>query len=138
MSVHTSSQRPGATVGPGERSPTLRWTYRRASGRRREVLVGLDASGVWLVYDLPAARRAQKRGLLVERLGEDDDELWQAVALAEDYVACQEAFHSSRRDACTCPDPLPGPKPLDLEAIQANTARATLAARFAIRRPAAA
>jgi hypothetical protein len=124
MSPVTRSQQPGATVARPGLPAVLRWTYRRASGRRRSVVIALDSTGVWFVYDLPAARGASRKGLLVERLGGYDDKLWQAVALAKDYLASQEAYRDSRRENCTCPDPLPRPTRVDLQVIDEAASRA--------------
>lgn len=120
----TVADEPAATDAAG--APVkLTLHYRRASGQRRAVLVALDETDVWFVYDVPAEpKRRARTGLLVDRLGGYDAKLNQALALAADYQAVQSAFHAGKREHCTCPDPLPRARRAPLAAITRDAARA--------------
>jgi hypothetical protein len=98
--------------------------YRRASGQRRTVLVGLDETDVWLVYDVPDEQRRARTGLLVERFGGYGEKCKQALAMAADYQAAQSAFHAAKREHFTCPNPLPRARRAPLAAIARDAARA--------------
>ncbi len=63
-----------------------------------EVLVARDASGRWQVLDA-----AGSEIVVVETLTGHDDRLDQALALASDYAAEQQAYRDGRREL----DPLP-------------------------------
>ena len=67
-------------------------------GFQRDVLVVRDPAGRWQVVDSDGERLT-----LVETLTGHDDRLDQAIALARDYAAQQQAYHDGRRDG----DPLP-------------------------------
>jgi hypothetical protein len=125
----TVAREPGVTGAAGARVKlTLR--YRRAGGQRRAVLVAVDETDVWCVYDVPAeADRRARTGLLVERLGGYEDKLDQALALAADYQAAQSEFHAGGREHTTCPDPLPRARRTPLGAIAKDAVRAR---RFAL------
>jgi hypothetical protein len=98
-----------ATLTPCGRQAAadLRVSYRMRDGRERIVLVGLDANGVWLVYDVLRHDRRARRGLLVERLLGDQEKVGEARALAVEYAACQTAFVQGRREEHPSRDPLP-------------------------------
>ncbi len=79
-------------------------TAPRVGGRYRsgwqwhEVLVIRDSDGRWQVVDAAGSE------FIVETLTGHDDRLDQALALARDYAAEQQAYQDGRRDS----DPLPG------------------------------
>jgi hypothetical protein len=123
MTRRPSSDRPAAT-GPARPLSLLSQFYTRRGGRARAVLVAVDQTDAWFVYDIPAGSTRAKTGLLVERLGGIDDRLDCALALAADYLACQTEFHSGARDEFTCPDPLPKASRVQLAVIRADAARA--------------
>ncbi len=122
---------PNSRAATDAAPPRLALHYRRRSGRRRSVLVAVDETDVWFVYDVAACDSGVKTGLLVDRLGGYDDKLDQALALAADYHAAQVAFHAGAREEFTCPDPLPGPPRRPLAVIRKDAARvrSLLAAR---------
>jgi hypothetical protein len=78
----------------------------RVGGRYRspwewhEVLVTRDPTGRWQVVDAAGAAI-----VVVETLTGHDDRLDQALALARDYAAEQQAYRDGRRES----DPLPRP-----------------------------
>ncbi len=76
---------------------TLAIPYTACGGQQREALIALDTAGVWFVYDLSAATRAAKVGLLVERLDGAEEELQEAVALAVEFVSDQLAYARGER-----------------------------------------
>ncbi len=120
----TAAEKPAATDAAG--APVkLTLHYRRARGQRRAVLVAVDETDVWFVYDVPAEpKRRARTGLIVERLGGYDEKCSQALALAADYHAAQSAFHASEREHFTCPDPLPRARRAPLAVIGRDAARA--------------
>jgi len=96
------------TSGQGE---PLEYHYRTFEGESRKVLVGVDAielTGVWSVYDVPAAGR-HIDGWLIERLDGHDDKLGEATFLAAEYAADQQRYHDSQRGEQSIADPLPRP-----------------------------
>lgn len=123
MSRRPMTGEPAATEPP-HLAPKLTLHYRRRSGRRRTVLVAVDQTDVWFVYDVPAGTARASTGLLVDRLGGYDDRLDAALALAQDYLATQTAFRAGRRDDFTCPDPLPRARRRPLAVIRRDAARA--------------
>jgi hypothetical protein len=138
MTGRPTPTEPAATAAAGPHSK-LALDYRRSSGRRRSVLVAVDETDVWCVYDVPAEpKRRARTGLLVERLGSYGDKLDQALALAADYQAAQSEFHAGKREHCTCPDPLPDARRRPLAAIRRDAARARSAVREQHTKPTAA
>ncbi|MGH2902881.1 MAG: hypothetical protein ACRDK7_04760 [Solirubrobacteraceae bacterium] len=128
----TVAVQPAATGG-ADVPVKLALRYRRAGGQRRAVLVAVDETDVWFVYDVPAEpKRRARTGLLVERLAGHEDRLDQALALAADYQAAQSAFHAGEREHCTCPDPLPRVRRTPLVVIARDAVRAR---RFALDQP---
>lgn len=115
-----------AAAGP---EPALALGYKRADGHTRRVLVTVDVTGVWGVYDVPTGPVGEKHGQLVDRLLGFDDRLGQALALAADYRACQEQYHAGQRTRMPCPDPLPKPVRVPLTVIRSLAARARRAVR---------
>ena len=83
----------------------------RSSWESHEVLVTRDPAGRWQVVDTVGSQI-----VLVETLTGHDDRLDQALALASDYAAEQQAYRDGRRES----DPLPSAssmgKALDLTA----------------------
>jgi hypothetical protein len=94
--------------------------YTARDGHCREVILGVEETGVWLVYDIGRA----DTGLLVGRLDGAHEKLHQALALQTDYTACQFAFARGERDEFTCPDPLPKPVGVSITQIRARAERA--------------
>jgi hypothetical protein len=78
---------------------TVGGRYTSPSGAH-EVVVVRDGDGRWQVVD-----RAATDLTLVETLTGHDDRFEQAIAVADDYAAQQQAFHDGRRED----DPLPRP-----------------------------
>lgn len=82
----------------------------RVGGRYRSqcewhvVLVTRDPFGRWQVVDT-----ARSEIVVVETLTGHDDRLDQAIALARDYAAEQQAYRTGRREF----DPLPRPSTVD-------------------------
>jgi hypothetical protein len=76
----------------------------RSPGERHEVLVTRHPSGRWQVVDA-----AGSQTVVVETLTGHDDRLDQALALARDYAAEQQAFQDGSRES----DPFPRPLPID-------------------------
>ncbi len=76
----------------------------RSSWEQHEVLVTRDPSGRWQVVDA-----ASSSVVVVETLTGHDDRLDQALALARDYAAEQQAYQDARRAS----DPLPRPSMTD-------------------------
>lgn len=85
---------PAARLGGRYRSP-CEW---------REVLVTRDPAGRWQVLD-----GAGSETVVVETLTGHDDRLDQALALARDYAAEQQAFQDGSRES----DPFPRPLSID-------------------------
>lgn len=85
------------STAPKSSLSTLAIPYTACGGQRREALIALDTAGVWFVYDLSAATRAAKVGLLVERLEGADEELREAVAVAVEFVSDQLAYARGER-----------------------------------------
>src|SRR4051812_10386651 len=99
----------------------------RSLGQWHEVLVTRDPCGRWQILD---ATRSEL--VVVETLTGHDDRLDQALAVARDYAAEQNAFqHGSRDD-----DPLPRPVRID-RAAGAGPKRSRLNARNESAAPAA-
>jgi hypothetical protein len=78
---------------------TIGGRYTSPSGVH-EVVVLRDGDGRWQVVDRGATDLT-----LVETLTGHDDRFDQAIAVADDYAAQQQAFHEGRRED----DPLPRP-----------------------------
>jgi hypothetical protein len=76
----------------------------RSSCEWHEVLVTRDLGGRWQVLDA-----AGSEIVVVETLTGHDDRLDQALALARDYAAEQQAYRDGFRDS----DPLPRPATVD-------------------------
>ena len=70
----------------------------RSSSESHEVLVTRDPAGRWQVVDT-----AGSQAVVVETLTGHDDRLDQALALACDYAAEQQAYQDGRRES----DPFP-------------------------------
>ena len=83
------------------RAATVAARYRTAV-EWHEVLVRRDAAGRWQVLDY-----AIPDTVVVETLTGHDDRLDQALALARDYAAEQQAFRDGTRDSDPFPRPLP-------------------------------
>ena len=82
--------------------PRTAATYRARDGSRHDVLVLTTTAGRWRILDT-----TETTVVHVETLTGFDDLLSQASALAEDYAAQQDAFHSGER----LDDPLPRLRP---------------------------
>ena len=80
----------------------------RTAWRRHEVTVSRDPAGRWQVLDTGGSAT-----VLVETLTGHDDRLDQALALARDYAAEQQAFHNGTRES----DPLPRAVAIDAELL---------------------
>jgi hypothetical protein len=78
-------------------SPRQAAGYTAPSGRH-EVLVIRDPAGRWQILDAAGSQL-----VVVETLTGHDDRLDQALALACDYAAEQQAYHDGRRES----DPFP-------------------------------
>jgi len=115
----TSNRRP-APAAPHD-TAGLVVPYQMRGGRQRLVLVGVNQTGVWLVYDVPHSDRGATRGLLVDRLLGDQEKASQARALAFEYAACQTAFAQRRREEHPNPNPLPRPTRVPLALIRSHT-----------------
>jgi hypothetical protein len=87
------------------RTPAARVAARYvAAFEWHEVLVRRDAAGRWQVLDY-----AGPETVVVETLTGHDDRLDQALALARDYAAEQQAFRDGARES----DPFPRPLPME-------------------------
>ncbi len=125
MSGRAKTSMPGAT-DPGSPPPALAYGYRRRDGEDRNVLVAVDETDTWLVYDVPTRQAGEATGLLVERLTGSDDRLEKALPLALDYWARQTAFHADEHPR---PDPLPKPRAVPLPVALEHAERAERAVR---------
>lgn len=76
--------------------------YTARSGRRRKAVLGVDSTGEWALYDVPAAGRV-RTGKVVQALPDQSDGVRQAIALQADYADTQAAYRDGRREY----DPLP-------------------------------
>jgi len=94
----------------------------RSAWERHEVLVIRDASGRWQVVDA-----ASSDIVVVETLTGHDDRLDQALALARDYAAEQQAYQDGRRES----DPLPRPSMIDAAREAASGVCTTVGATIA-------
>jgi hypothetical protein len=87
------------------RTPAARVAARYvAAFEWHEVLVRRDAAGRWQVLDSGVPET-----VVVETLTGHDDRLDQALALARDYAAEQQAFRDGARES----DPFPRPLPME-------------------------
>jgi hypothetical protein len=119
------TKRPAISRPPTSNSTgILARSYKRSDGTKRRVLIAVDKDDKWLVYDVPSPAGSHADGQLVEHLIGCEDHLGQALALAEDYLQCQTAFHVGEREEQPCPDPLPKPQSAALAHIRRLYARA--------------
>jgi hypothetical protein len=77
---------------------TVTARYRARDGDEHLVTVECAAAQRWRVIDIAGAHAT-----LVEELAAPEDRRAQAVALARDYAAEQEAFHQGLRLSDPCP-----------------------------------
>jgi hypothetical protein len=115
----TSSTPPASTV-----TGVLARSYKRSDGTKRRVIIGVDETDCWLVYDVPSGTAGEAEGQLVEHLIGYDERLGQALALAAEYLRCQIAFHAGEREDMPCPNPLPKPQHTPLALIRRLAAQA--------------
>jgi hypothetical protein len=120
MTRRPATSRPPASNSTG----ILARSYKRSDGTKRRVLIAVDKDDKWLVYDVPSPAGSHADGQIVEHLIGCEDHLGQALALAEDYLQCQTAFHAGEREEQPCPDPLPKPQSAALAHIRRLYARA--------------
>ncbi len=98
----TPSARRPARRAPVRDFRALAIAYTARGGRRREVVIGVDSAGEWVLYDILANGRA-KTGRVVQALAGEDERVRQAIAWQADYAATQAAYQAGRREE----DPLP-------------------------------
>ncbi len=113
----TVRRRDGTGLSSDVREPRpLAIPYTTSWGEKRQAILGVDDTGVWFVYDTPAART----GRIVARLGGADEELPEAMLLAADYVEQQIAYATGER----LEDPSPKTEQRRLSEIRADCERA--------------
>ncbi len=115
------------TVQPQVSASGLLVTYRTRDGRPRLVLVGVNRSGVWLVYDVPQDDIQTRRGLLVDHLLGVQEKVEEARGLALEYATCQTAFAEGRREEHPNPNPLPRPIRVPMRLIRRHARAAAQA-----------
>jgi hypothetical protein len=101
----------------------LEFHYATFEKERRKVLVAADAieaTQVWSVYDVPAARGATV-GWIVERLDAHDEKLDAAIGVARSYCESQAAFHKADGEF-RLGDPMPNPTEVPIAEIRKNAA----------------
>jgi hypothetical protein len=107
------------------RAPTLAISYTAIGGQERRVVVALDTTGAWSVYDVPTIAGSCKQGAVVQHLDGAEDGLVQAVAIAIEYVAGQHAYRSGNRAEHALPNPLKShPEEVSLAKINRDCGRA--------------
>jgi hypothetical protein len=119
-----STSDPAAT-GSGSPAVTLTYVYQCSDGQQRVVLIALEESGAWLVYDAPGHGESGETGLLVERIDGSGDLLGEALGVARTYVADQQTFHAGER--LEPYDPLPKAQTVPLTAIREHAENAARA-----------
>lgn len=119
------TRRPSTTTSrPDKATGVLSRSYKRSDGTKRRVVIGVDETDCWLVYDIPSGAGGDPDGQLVEHLIGYDERLGQALALATEYLRCQTAFHAGERKEMPCPNPLPKPEKAPLALIRRLGGRA--------------